>query len=261
MTSTDHFASFTLNPALDAEDLARTFDRDGAIQICDFLESGVAESLYRELSESADWRRVINGGDKVFEIPVASYAALPPEEIRTLDATVLASAAEGFQYRYETLRVPDDKAARLSSGRLLDGFAEALGSPPILDFLRQVGGDSSIVFADAQATRYQPGDFLTSHDDNVAGKNRRFAYVLSLSAGWRAEWGGLLSFTEESDSIVSKTIVPRFNALNLFRVPQRHHVGCVAPYAPIPRISITGWLRTERPSAEDWRPPSSMRLP
>ncbi|HEX5536856.1 MAG TPA: 2OG-Fe(II) oxygenase family protein [Sphingobium sp.] len=43
--------------------------------------------------------------------------------------------------------------------------------------------------------------------------------------------------------------MPRFNALSLFRVPQRHHVGCVAPFAPKPRISITGWLRTERPAA------------
>ena len=242
-----NIASFTLNPALDVDDLARTFERDGAIQICDFLLPGLAEALSRELSESGEWRRVINGGERVFEIPVANYAALPPDEIRTLDATIMASAAHGFQFRYETVRVPDEEDARLSSGSLLDAVAEALGREPILDVLRRIGGDSDIVFADAQATRFQPGDFLTSHDDNVAGKNRRFAYVLSLSEGWRAEWGGLLHFTDEAGATVSRSIVPRFNALSLFRVPQRHHVGCVAPYAPKARVSITGWLRTVRP--------------
>lgn len=242
-----NMASFTLNPALDVEHLAAVFERDNAIQICDFLNFDHARALHQELSGSPEWRRVINGGDKVFEIPVANYAALPSEDIRTLDATIMASAAHGFQFRYETIRVPDEEAARLSSGRLLDAFAEALGSAPILDFLRVVGGDSDIVFADAQATRFAPGDFLTSHDDNVTGKNRRFAYVLSLSEDWRAEWGGLLHFTDETDTTVSRSIVPRFNALSLFRIPRRHHVGCVAPYAAKPRISVTGWLRTERP--------------
>ena len=242
-------ASFTLNPALDAERLADCFRCDGAIQILDFLASGTAEALYQELAGSPEWRRVINGGEKVFEIPAANYAALPPEEIRALDATVMESAAHGFQFRYETIRVPDSLNERRSSDRLVDEFAEALGSEPILDFLRRITDEPHILFADAQATRYQPGDFLTSHDDNVAGKNRRLAYVLSLSKGWRAEWGGLLHFTDQTGQTVFRSIVPRFNALSLFRVPQRHHVGCVAPFAPKPRISITGWLRTERPAA------------
>jgi Rps23 Pro-64 3,4-dihydroxylase Tpa1-like proline 4-hydroxylase len=36
---------------------------------------------------------------------------------------------------------------------------------------------------------------------------------------------------------------PRFNALHLFKVPQRHSVSLVAPFAGAPRLSITGWLR------------------
>jgi Rps23 Pro-64 3,4-dihydroxylase Tpa1-like proline 4-hydroxylase len=39
-----------------------------------------------------------------------------------------------------------------------------------------------------------------------------------------------------------KGFIPRFNALNLFTVPQRHNVSAVPPVAPVDRFSITGWF-------------------
>jgi len=95
---------------------------------------------------------------------------------------------------------------------------------------------------DGQATQYLPGHFLTSHDDAVAGKNRVAAYVLSLTPGWRIEWGGLLQF-HDGDGDVGLALAPRFNAMHLLRVPQVHSVSFVAPYAGTPRVSVTGWLR------------------
>ena len=99
-------------------------------------------------------------------------------------------------------------------------------------------GAADIAFADAQATAYAPGDFLTAHDDNVAGKARRAAYVLGLTPGWRTDWGGLLLFHRDSTAWV-----PRFNTLNLFGVPQPHSVSQVASFAGNRRYAVTGWLR------------------
>ena len=92
-----------------------------------------------------------------------------------------------------------------------------------------------------------PGDFLTPHNDEYEGMNRKFAYVLSLTPNWLPRWGGLLHFVDSSGG-VEDTVVPRFNALSLFAIGQNHYVSQVATYAPVPRISVTGWLRTRVPS-------------
>ena len=95
------------------------------------------------------------------------------------------------------------------------------------------------------ATRFQPGHFLTRHNDNVEGKRRRIAYVLNLSRDWNPDWGGALQFFDKHDN-VQCAYTPSFNTLNLLRVPSVHSVGIVAPFAASNRLSITGWLRSGR---------------
>lgn len=41
----------------------------------------------------------------------------------------------------------------------------------------------------------------------------------------------------------AEALVPGFNRLNLFRVPQLHSVSEVTRASPYRRYSITGWLR------------------
>jgi Rps23 Pro-64 3,4-dihydroxylase Tpa1-like proline 4-hydroxylase len=45
------------------------------------------------------------------------------------------------------------------------------------------------------------------------------------------------------DGHITEGYVPRFNALNLLRVPQKHCVSFVTPAATGGRYSVTGWLR------------------
>jgi Rps23 Pro-64 3,4-dihydroxylase Tpa1-like proline 4-hydroxylase len=116
-------------------------------------------------------------------------------------------------------------------------------SAELLDFLRDVTGHGDLAFTDGQATAYGTGDFLTGHDDDVAGKGRLAAYVFGLTPYWRLEYGGLLLFHGEHDRTVTGN-VPRFNVLDLFRVPQQHSVSIVTPAAPHRRFAVTGWLRS-----------------
>ena len=127
--------------------------------------------------------------------------------------------------------------------RLVADFASFLSSSEMVDWFRTITGCKQIDFADCQATRYRNGAFLTRHDDAVEGKQRYFAYVLNLTKDWRAEWGGLLFFPEDKATRID-ALVPDFNLLNLFEVGQQHGVTQVASYAPHPRISVTGWLRS-----------------
>lgn len=232
----------SVNSKQDWSGLAERFRRNGHVRIFQFLGGDTAQRLHDKLRARQDWLQVLNSGDKLVELDRPTRGQLQEDQRKALDDAVYGSARYGFQYRYETIRVPDEPAARKASDDFLGQFATWFSSRDILTKLKTVIGIDAIDFADMQATAYEPGDFLTGHDDNVAGKNRHAAYVLSLNPVWRPEWGGLLlrhldEFTVEGD-------VPAFNTLDIFRVGLVHSVSEVSRAAPNRRYSITGWLRS-----------------
>ncbi|MBT0666850.1 2OG-Fe(II) oxygenase [Novosphingobium profundi] len=230
-----------LNPALDVTTLANDFAQGGHARIRDFLAADSAEALWTELRTRKDWKQVINSGDKLFELDRETRSKMPPEQTAALDTAVYAGARGGFQFRYESLRVPDGAKERAQSRDPLAAFVRWMSSEAVLDVLRAITGEAGISFADAQATAYAPGDFLTGHDDVVAGKNRHAAYVLGLNPVWRPEWGGLLVLHDDEDA--GRIAVPSFNTLDLIRVGHAHSVSEVTRAAPNRRYAITGWAR------------------
>lgn len=239
---TDPPTDFALHPSIDATAIAHRFAREQRVRIAPFVRDADATRLAAALSARDDWRQVVNSGEKVMEFAARDLAALAQAQRERLDDAIHAAARDGFQYRYESLRVPDDAGARNALADPLADFATFMSSPSVLALLASVIGVDDLALADAQATIYRPGDFLTAHDDAVDGKHRRAAYVFGLTPRWRAEWGGLLLFHDAAGSAV-EGFIPGFNALTLFAVPQTHSVSLVAPFAGGPRLSVTGWLR------------------
>jgi Rps23 Pro-64 3,4-dihydroxylase Tpa1-like proline 4-hydroxylase len=235
--------TYRLNPELDVPALACAFAADRRVRVRDLLEREAVIDLYRWLIDHDGWWQLINTPQGIVELDRAKRAAMSAEEQADLEARVQEGARYGFQYRYEGLRVPAGAEEMDDAADPLDEFAELMSSAPMIEFLRAVTGSEEVAFTDGQATAYGPGDFLTGHDDDVAGKNRIAAYVFGMTPKWRPEWGGLLLFHGEGDSTVSG-VVPRFNTLDLFAVPQQHSVSLVSPAAPVRRYAITGWLRS-----------------
>lgn len=222
--------------------LAAKFAEQGRVTVAGVLDEAVALHLHAGLRSRDDWQQAIISEEKVYELDRPTRVGLATADREALDQAVYAGARKGFQARYETIRVPDDAEARAASDDPLARVAEWLSNGVTRDFLRTVTGCPEMAFADAQATAYSPGDFLTGHDDNVAGKSRLAAYVLGLTPTWRLEWGGLLMFHENGGTRASG-VAPGFNELNLFRVGIQHSVSEVTRAAAYRRYSITGWLR------------------
>jgi SM-20-related protein len=233
---------FTLSASIDAASYRERYARDGRVRIANFLPAAAAKALRDDLLAREDWKQVLNSGAKIFELSRSTRAGLAPERAAALDDAVYADAREGFQFRYETIRVPDESEARTPHADMLHRFAQWMSGGEALSLLRSVAGERAIAFADCQATAYWPGDFLTGHDDAVAGKNRHAAYVLSLNPIWRIEWGGLLLMHLPQQRV--EGLAPSFATLDIFRVGQPHSVSEVSRSAPGPRLSVTGWLRS-----------------
>jgi Rps23 Pro-64 3,4-dihydroxylase Tpa1-like proline 4-hydroxylase len=238
--------SFVLRPGLDITPLAETFRRDGRVQIVDFLRHDSALALFRQLVETREWRLAINDGEKIEDFDLKEVAAWSEAERAALDRRVVESGRHQFQFRYETIRLPEyGTGTNQVPPPLLAAFVDFLSSPEMVDFMRDLTGIAEVALADGHASRYQAGHFLTAHDDSNVDMGRRAAYVLNLTPQWRPDWGGQLQFYDERANIV-RGFTPSFNTLNLFRVPQPHNVAWVTPLAGAPRYAVTGWLRAKQ---------------
>jgi Rps23 Pro-64 3,4-dihydroxylase Tpa1-like proline 4-hydroxylase len=240
--------SFHLSTSLDREAIFTHFSQLGYAHVPGVLPSENARRIHKGLIEKTPWSLAFNDRDKHIDLSATQLATMPKQSVNQLQQAIYARARDSFQYCYSSYPIYDACEAGLNPGHVLHDFYEWMNGEEFMGFARQATGFDDISFVDAQATRYMPGHFLTTHDDALEGKNRRAAYIFNFTPEWRADWGGYLQLLDESDN-VRRGLVPSFNTLNILAVPQRHHVSLVAPFAGGVRLSISGWLRAgEKPA-------------
>lgn len=153
--------TFALNRRTDTAALKAEFARFGVLSIPDILGVETAEWLYGILRSREDWKQSIASGNSLVELDRPTRAAMSAQQRADLDNAVYGSARTQFQFRYETIRVPDDDTGRAASSDPLAAFARWWSHGEPRDFLRDVMSLPQIDFADLQATAYSPGDFPT----------------------------------------------------------------------------------------------------
>lgn len=241
-----------LNPSLRPDAFRSAYARDGWVQVEGLFAPEVADLLAEAMERATPWTLVRSGpaGEPIY----VDAAALTPERRAELQAGLAETsgrAASGFAYLYYVYPMIEAYLGGRDAGHPLHSVTEFLNGPEFMAFARAVTGEP-VVKVDAQASHYRPGHFLTLHDDRGGGE-RRAAYTIGLTRGWRPDWGGQLLFHDAAGD-VTRGFAPKFNVLTLFKTPQWHSVAPVAPYAARPRFSITGWLRDDAPYAPAPRP-------
>lgn len=238
---------FELNPAIDRDAARKEFAAHGRTQIRDLLTPETAKAIQDILATQTRWGLAWQAGsDGPHGLRDSDVAAMTPADKQAIGQK-LGSAMQGEDYAffYSQYRMLDAYLGKWDEGGPHDLLVEHLNAEPMLGLVREVSGFDDIMKADAQATLYGAGQFLAVHDDSHPAEGRKVAYVLNLSRDdWRPDWGGYLLFYDEEGDVVAG-FRPRFNALNLFAVPQRHSVTYVPPFAPIGRFAITGWFRNK----------------
>jgi Rps23 Pro-64 3,4-dihydroxylase Tpa1-like proline 4-hydroxylase len=229
-----------LNPALDVGGIAKVFQRDGRIHIPNVLTEQSAVRVHRCLEQETEFSVVTRNGSGY--VRLRPGASLTPGQRAELMGKAYSQARDNFHYLYDNHPMSNDGEPYPDPSHYLSAITRFLNGAALLDFARAVTGAPEIAFAEAQATRYGPGQFLNQHDDSHGTHKRIAAYVLNMTPAWRLDWGGALLFSDRPGHI-AEGYPPAFNALNILAVPQQHLVGFISPFAGAARYSITGWFR------------------
>ena len=235
---------FEINPVLARAALAEEFAREGRVQIRDFLTEPAARTVHRVLSRETPWGLAYRAGAEGPHALRRHELAARQAEMQAVTSRIVA-AMRGRDYAFAYAQYPLLTAYQENWGEheALHLLMEHLNAAPLMDLVRDVTGIPGLVKADGQATLYGPNHFLGMHDDSHVGEGWQVAYVMNFCAeDWRPDWGGYLMFYDEDGDAVAG-YRPRFNALNMFRVPQKHNVTYVPSFAPVARFAITGWYR------------------
>jgi SM-20-related protein len=236
---------FEVNPALDRKGLARRFARDRRIQIRDVLTEETAREVHKILSRHTPWGVAWQAAeDGPHFLKAGETARLAPQESAAIGKKLIgAMQGSDYAFTYGCYPLLTAYQEKWDEGSPHDLLIEHINSEPFLSLVREVTGFADLKKADAQGTLYRPGHFLALHNDSHVAEGWRVAYVLNMCAEeWRPEYGGYLNFYDEDGDVIAG-YRPRFNALNLFAVPQSHGVTYVPPFAPVGRYAITGWFR------------------
>jgi SM-20-related protein len=231
-----------LAPRRDKAFLAGQLAATGRVRVSGILDPVFAEALRAAMARWTAWARVtrVQGEHRSFD--AEAMDRLDPVRAQAFAALVEDGARSGFQYLFDRYPLVDHgRLGRLQHASLLQCFA-LLRSQAFLELAQELLAEPSISFVDRQLTRYQPGHFLTAHDDCAPGLRRLAAYVINLSPDWPACAGGALEFLDDGGHPVEAWL-PSFNTLSLFKVPAPHRVARVTAQAVAPRLAITGWFR------------------
>ena len=235
---------FEISPGIDRRAHAQTFASTRRVQVRDFLTEPAARTIHRVLSRETPWGLAWRAGSDGPHALRRHEIAARQAELGAITGKI-AAAMRGGDYAFAYAQYPMLAAYKENWGEhdALHLLMEHINDEPLLDLVRDVTGMPQLIKADAQATLYAPNHFLAVHDDSHVEDGWQVAYVMNFCAeDWRPDWGGYLLFYDEDGDVVAG-FKPRFNALNLFRVPQRHSVTYVPSFAPVARFAITGWFR------------------
>ncbi len=227
-----------LHPDIDPQAIRAAFAPERRARLVNVLAPEMAAQLGATLEHDVSYATIIGTRSGPRVLFPDELAAMSPTDRKALSQEMMADAADGIGYHYHGHQIPG------STHPVLKQFEHWLNAPDTLGFIREVTGIADITSADAQATRYVGGHYLTRHLDDPANERRRLAYVFSFTERWHPDWGGLLQFYARNGT-PRNAWAPAMNALALFEVSHVHAVTYVTPFAKAPRLSITGWFRAD----------------
>lgn len=229
--------SIEVNPLHQFGEYQQQYAVDKRLRLIDVFTPQCASDIAAHIFKDLSYKNAYVDNGQFKQISNEDMQKLSPQQLQAFTQNLYKQAANGVGYFYGKSQIRWEPNSLSWSQKVLAW----LNSETTLEGIRKMTGHSDIKGANAQATCYYPGHFLTRHNDVNEKEQRRVAYVLNFTPEWHPDWGGLLNFYHNNGT-PKDTWVPTFNSIALFDVTHPHSVSYVAPFARKPRIAITGWF-------------------
>ncbi len=141
--------------------LAARYRNRNRIQIRDVLQQRAADDLYAILTRTTPWVLAYHAAGVGGVLAPEQMRAMRPEERARVTADVYEKARSAFGYLYQANLMADRYARKEDPDHPLHRVLEFINGPDFMGLVRAVSGIDTIAKADAQATLYLPGHFLT----------------------------------------------------------------------------------------------------
>lgn len=189
----------------DAAAYARVYRRAGRARVANFLEPKAAETARDGISKPAFKRISYAVGDAEFE-----FDSLP----------LLVNG--------QSARTPE-----------LEAVTAFVHGKALQTFLSGIVGDANAKVSAAHVTRYRPGDY-SGGIEGAPAPSALAAFTIDFSQQWDIDWGGLHLFVGE-DGNIAQGLMPEFNALTIFKLPQENFISQLTPNAR-ERLGLVGLI-------------------
>lgn len=216
------------------------YAENGWVSIEDLFTQEFAEETYAAITSQPNWEIATLIKGKPFIAGVHEFYRQPANVRRNFMNEIQSYALKNkFQYHYEFMRLIGHEQVNIPALKKLQSVMKT----EVRKYLSEVTSRPDTSMLDAQLTRFTAGHFLKTHcDTGEHGSDKRHtAYVVGFTRDWEPDYGGLLQMMNQEGEI-TQTLIPKFNTVNMFKVPTDHFVSPVANYCTHFRISITGWL-------------------
>jgi Rps23 Pro-64 3,4-dihydroxylase Tpa1-like proline 4-hydroxylase len=226
-----------LNKVLNVDAIKNAYRNSQRVVITDIFDSASANAVHRSLCAHREWDLCSYGpyADGAFS-KSSIDDSVDNDAYKVIKDT---NQSDEYSFRYYGYSLHKRTNAGLSA--FLDYISS---SREFTDFISEVTGDNTFNYVSPQATYFDAGCFLRTHNDfhQVNGvQTRKVAFVFGYTKGWAADWGGTFHVLN-NEGVIIDSICPGFNNLTLFKVPTIHYVSPVAHYAIQRRYAISGWF-------------------
>lgn len=229
-----------LNSDIDPDNFAATLQDQGHVQIHNFFSEETAARLLGLIKANKTWYVAYNDGDNYYESPLQDFNNMPANLKQRFMNNIYSRAGSNFQYLFNQYYITQAIEKGEEIGNPIHIMHEFVNADPFMGFMKKLTGDNKIKYIESFVSAYRPGHFLTNHDDTHDKNDRVVAYTIGMTKNWQKDWGGHLAFFDD-DGNVTKALLPSYNTLSVFLVPQPHAVQFVAPFAQDSRVSFLGW--------------------
>lgn len=223
---------------VDPKKYTAQFNANSHINLQKAFDDTFAQEMTIALEAHQHYTIATYANNQVLNLPSSQYDALSLEQKTQLQQIQYQNAAQGVGYCYKRSSLTTAGA----QNQAFNSFSDWLNNEDTLHWVRTLSGHSDIRAASLQASCFEPGHYLTRHNDYHATEARRVAFVANFNKEWHPDWGGLLQFYN-NEGLPQQSWAPFYNSLNLFDVSRVHSVTYIAPFARQSRFAFSGWFR------------------